>query len=85
MNQTRNELLREIQRWQFRIIELTLFLDTHPNDQRALADYNQSSQRLRTLVDEYEKRYGPLSNWGLAPSGSPWAWACGPWPWETGI
>lgn len=81
----RHHLLHEIQKWQFRAVELNLFLDTHPEDQRALGDYNQAVERLSTLRRTYEERYGPLTNFGWSPSGYPWAWINDPWPWDIGM
>lgn len=81
----RQELIEEIQKWSFAAIELTLFLDTHPRSREALRDYNEVSARLMELHQEYTKRYSPLVGFGHAKSDYPWAWAEGPWPWESGI
>ncbi|ACX51403.1 hypothetical protein Adeg_0233 [Ammonifex degensii KC4] len=79
------ELLHEIQKWRFRVLELVLFLDTHPDDNRALEDYNEAAKRLHSLQRTYEERYGPLTNFGGAPSGHTWTWIEELWPWETGM
>ncbi|MGO0807265.1 spore coat protein CotJB [Clostridioides difficile] len=31
---------------------------------------------------ELENKYGPLTNFGYAPSRCPWQWADQPWPWD---
>ncbi|MBP1853679.1 spore coat protein CotJB [Metaclostridioides mangenotii] len=36
----------------------------------------------RHLGYAYENQYGPLTNFGYAPSRSPWQWNDEPWPWE---
>ncbi|MBO8128776.1 MAG: spore coat protein CotJB [Peptococcaceae bacterium] len=78
----REELLREIQEWQFVATELTLFLDTHPENREALRDYNMAHERLRNLHRQWETRYGPLTSQGHSPSQYPWQWVEEPWPWE---
>ncbi len=75
-------LLRRIQESQFVAIDLNLYLDTHPDDEKALADYNGTTQQLRGLVTEYERLYGPLAAAGRGMSRAPWAWIEDPWPWD---
>ncbi|WP_418792006.1 spore coat protein CotJB [Phosphitispora sp. TUW77] len=76
------KLLKEIMSYEFSAVELNLFLDTHPNDIKALAEYNQVTQCLKKLQYEYEKCYGPLMNFGSSFSQHPWRWIDEPWPWE---
>lgn len=80
----RMELIREIQYFEFVGVELQLYLDTHPFDQRALMDFNANSQRLLVLKQEYEMCYGPLLNYGFSPNPNSysWQWVSSPWPWE---
>lgn len=75
-------LLRRIQEIEFVAIDLNLYLDTHPDDQRALCDYNHASQQLQALMREYERCYGPLMPFGHGVSQPPWAWIEDPWPWD---
>lgn len=81
-NNDRAQLLDEIRVVEFMTVELNLYLDTHPDDQRALREYNSYTQQLMALKDEFQRRYGPLSNFGTALSQYPWAWLNEPWPWE---
>ncbi|MGE5528868.1 MAG: spore coat protein CotJB [Patescibacteria group bacterium] len=75
-------MLEEIQALEFTCIDLNLFLDTHPCEQCALADYNAAAQRLSCLKAAYAQKYGPLTHFGLETTGYPWTWICSPWPWE---
>jgi len=78
-----SQLLIKIQMLQFAAVELNLYLDTHPNDQQALAQYNQIHSELMNCVSQYEKYYGPLLNFGFSPAKqNQWLWAELPWPWE---
>ncbi|MEW6228978.1 MAG: spore coat protein CotJB [Bacillota bacterium] len=81
MDQRRRELLR-IMELEFAAVELNLFLDTHPEEQRALADYNAVAQELNRAKATYESRYGPLLHFGQSLSPEAWRWIEDPWPWE---
>lgn len=74
-------LLRKIQEMEFVAIELQLFIDTHPHDQTAIADYNRAIDILKRLMDEYEVKYGSLSMLGKHGT-TEWGWVEDPWPWE---
>ena len=76
----RLELLKEIMAIDFSNIELNLYLDTHPVDQKALAIKNDYVMKLKKLEDEYQTKYGPLTQ--SVASDCPWAWIEDPWPWE---
>ncbi|HBY20846.1 MAG: spore coat protein CotJB [Clostridiales bacterium GWE2_32_10] len=79
---SREELKLQIQELEFAVIELNLFLDTHPTNQKALMDYNMFSIELNKTKNVYQKKYGPLTNFGYALSSYPWKWVESPWPWE---
>ena len=79
----RDELMLRIQALEFTAVDLNLYLDTHPCDARALADYNQVAAALAQTVAAYEQTYGPLTNFGRSQSCGRWAWVEQPWPWET--
>ncbi len=82
MPRERRELLRKIQELEFACIDLNLYLDTHPWDQRALAEFNAFASQLAMVKKQYESMYGPLSNFGQSFSQYPWQWIESPWPWE---
>lgn len=73
--------LTEIQALDFVLVELNLYLDTHPMDEEAYAlfrKYNALSQKARKL---YEEKYGPLT--AKTPTQQDnYTWIHGPWPWE---
>ncbi|HAV21704.1 MAG: spore coat protein CotJB [Bacillota bacterium] len=82
MNKRQSALLR-IMELEFAAIELNLFLDTHPEDRCALADFEKVSQELMKAKTEFEARYGPLMNFGFGRNqGDTWRWIESPWPWE---
>lgn len=77
------KLLAEIRQIQFVCVDLMLYLDTHPNDERATMDFSSYSQQLMMLVREYETTYHTLVNSGMGYTGDVYNWAQVPWPWEV--
>ncbi len=82
MDKGKMQMLRQIMELEFVCVELNLFLDTHPEDQRALQDFRQVSEELLNAKAAYEAAHGPLLNFGLGRAGATWQWICDPWPWE---
>ena len=80
-----NPMMLQIQQLGFILVDLTLYLDTHPNCEMALTDYAKVQERLHQLRHEYEKQYGPLSNFGNSKSDGSWKWVDESilWPWEN--
>lgn len=79
---TRAEMLKEIKCLAFAIQELALYLDTHPDDEKALCLHNKYCREYRDLTDKYQKVYGPLT---INYPCNKWRWLEEPWPWEGGI
>ena len=78
----RSEILKQIKCKRFAVIELALYLDTHPDDKKALCLHNKYSKELKDLCDKYQKIYGPLT---IEYPCNKWRWLEEPWPWEGGI
>jgi spore coat protein JB len=75
--------MQELQAVDFVLVELTLYLDTHPDDDQALAQFNQFQRRKRTLMRQFEENFGPLQQYGNSPVGQTWTWSDSPWPWQV--
>lgn len=75
--------LGELQSIDFVLVELTLYLDTHPDDQQALAQFQQFQKRKQVLTQQFEALFGPLKEYGNSPAGTQWTWAQAPWPWQV--
>ena len=78
-----HQLLEQLQAVDFVLVELTLYLDTHPNDQDAINQFNHDVGERAKFKELYESKYGPLLQFGNSYSGSPWDWKDGPWPWQV--
>ncbi len=77
----RQEMIDQIKSLDFAIIELGLYLDTHPDDQRALCMHREYCKQTKDLKDKYQKMYGPLT---IFYPCNKWRWLEQPWPWERG-
>lgn len=82
MDNRRKHMLKTIMALEFTALEFNLYLDTHPEDMNALAEYNAASEAFMAAKKEYEACYGPLTNFGTALSPRTWRWIDDPWPWE---
>ncbi len=76
-------LLQEIMEHDFLVIDLQLFLDTHPTDKSAIERFNSAVEQSRKLHSEYAKKYGPLSRADESNSGEHYSWVTPVWPWQN--
>ena len=80
-NEKQMKMLKDIKCLEFAIVELAEYLDTHPNDKKALCLHNKYCKELKDIKDIYQKIYGPLS---INYPCNKWRWLEEPWPWEGG-
>ena len=71
----------ELQVLGFAIQELSLYLDTHPNDREALRIYRKYQQMYNAAKDHYTTKCRPLNHMSYIDDGE-YTWLCDPWPWE---
>jgi len=81
MELSQNALLMKISEIQFVCVELQLYLDTHPSDEDAKADFLCYGRKLKALIRQYEENFGPLMNYGHSPTEAG-CWVNSRWPWE---
>lgn len=75
--------LYDLQTMDFVLVELTLYLDTHPDDMAALQQYNQFAAARMQLSARFEQEFGPLKHFGQGFTKAPWQWIETPWPWQV--
>ena len=78
---TKSEALRKVQMYSFALVDTGLFLDTHPTNKAALMFFEDTINKYREALEEYEKNYGPMTPGSVDVSKS-WEWVETPWPWE---
>lgn len=81
INYDKKQLMCLIQQYCFAVVEIGLFLDTHPENCEAMALYNKYNQIYKELVEQYANNYGPLTI-NQVNSDNYWTWINNPWPWE---
>ena len=81
MNQA--QLLHWINMVSFAVVDITLYLDTHPKDEEALKYFNHYIDLRRCAMRAYAEKYGPLTIDSANP-GDFWPWSAQPLPWEGG-
>ena len=79
----KKELLNEIMSLNFAVNDLVLYLDTHPNDRKAIGLHNEYSNKVVKLTEKYQEKFGPLTV-NFTSSSNSWDWINNPWPWERG-
>ncbi len=81
-NMSKCDLLNSISRVSFVMDELRLFLDTHPDNEEAVAYFNEMQKKRTALVAEYTRQYGNLTSYCPNAKAATWVWNCQPMPWE---
>ncbi len=77
----KRQLLYEIQAISFAKDEVSLYLDTHPDNKQALEYFYDLCDKIGDLKEKYEAEYGPLTHEGV--QGDTWTWLDGAWPWQN--
>ncbi len=72
-----------IDAYDFAILDLETYLDTHPNDSRAIQLRELYRAKREELVHEYEMRFGPyVVTRRDIHDPTCWTWVNDPWPWD---
>lgn len=77
------QLMEQLQAVDFVLVELTLYLDTHPDDVEAINQFNHYAKERKQLKKVFESQFGPLLQYGNSYSNYPWNWNDSPWPWQV--
>lgn len=76
------QMRRRMNALEFSMLELALYLDTHPDDQKALQMRCQMQREAADLRRQYEQQCG---SWVVTQNdveGPCWSWVKNPWPWD---
>ncbi len=77
----RDAMLRRLQAADFAMIDVGLYLDTHPDCQRGLEYFRRARAERDAALNAFEASYGPMTMDASAAEGA-WDWTDQPWPWE---
>ena len=78
----REKMLQELSTYAFATHELNLYLDLHPENQSMFLLFQDYQQRMNRLIEEYERKYGPL-NVNSEKMKDSFTWESNEWPWEV--
>ena len=73
--------LDQLRALEFVVLELGLYLDTHPDDKEAFWIFQKYAALAEKARTAYVDQSGPLTM-ADAAKGSRYAWIDGPWPWQ---
>lgn len=62
--------------------DLSLYLDSHPNDKEAFSVYRGLLRLSEKAKSAYTEKYGAICKTDLADANE-YSWLHGPWPWEA--
>ncbi|MGN1043383.1 MAG: spore coat protein CotJB [Acutalibacteraceae bacterium] len=77
----REMMMRRIATLDFAIVELNLYMDTHPNDTEVNAKLNDYKKKSDELKKEYQDKYGPITSKTIEDNR--YGWIADPWPWNN--
>lgn len=82
----RKKMLKAIHEVSFAVVEMTLYLDTHPYETEAIRYFNHYNKLKNKLEKEYSQNYGPLTiaNVDGDNDDRKWKWALEELPWRGG-
>lgn len=84
MSSGQQDRLHDIGVVDFVIVEMALYLDTHPHDREALEYFNHYTRMKNQMMRDYAEKYGPLSLSTADSVSKEWKWVLQPMPWEGG-
>ena len=76
------QLYAKLQRLDFAITELALYLDSYPDNAAALDYYRKLIAERETVATAYTQACGPMT---IYDNNNPtlWEWGQSPWPWQN--
>ncbi len=78
----KDKLKHEIMALDFALVDLKLYLNTHPDCASSIKLYNSIVEKRKVLFDTYQSLYGPLIAETYSGSEECWDWVDDPWPWQ---
>ena len=80
----KEKTLREIYETSFALNDLTLYLDTHPNDAQALEQFHALHKRRKAAMQDFTQAFYPLCIDEMCDKKPGCTWGYAPAPWQGG-
>lgn len=81
MRNEKEQLLFDISTVSFFMLDMALYLDTHPFDRDAMEYFNHYSRIRSSMMREFANKFYPLTM-DTAEDSKEWRWGLAPAPWE---
>lgn len=81
MTDMQKNMLKEVMAADFVVLDLILYMDTHPDDDNTYNLLLKKAKEAMELKTNYQTKYGPLMP--AFPAESYKLWVNQPWPWEN--
>ena len=78
------QLYARLQRLDFAIVELALYLDSYPDNAAALDYYRKLIEQRDAVAKAYTQSCGPMTIMDNKSS-TMWEWGQSPWPWQNDV
>ena len=75
MNSEQQKMLNDIGMISLVLVDMTEYLDTHPEDSEAIDYFNYYSALKNQMTKEYSEKYTPLSLSTVSNTSKKWDWA----------
>ena len=75
-NRIRQEMMKQIKCLNFAIVDIAEYLDTHPDDRKAICLHKEYCNQLEEIKDKYQRIFGPLTIYYPC---NKWRWLEEPW------
>lgn len=82
----RDVILQKLMELDFIAIDMSLYLNTHPDNTEAITEYRKVIAAAEEIRMKYEAAYGPLCSFrsDAGKNDKTWQWKNDPWPWQIG-
>jgi len=84
-NSARQKCMRNVQSASFAVDEARLYLDTHPNDEKAKKYFDKYNTLRKKALAEYEANFSPILSDDINAAKDGWTWTDEPYPWNEGV
>lgn len=81
-NTEQAQMMFDVDKYYFAMLELQFYLDNFPNDEEAIAVYTNFQKSYLDAKQSYEDKYGAIDMGSNSLNRSPWDWTMKSWPWE---
>ena len=77
---SKNMLLKKLQKVDFSLVDIVLYLDAYPHCKKALDYYHKLIAERKDLIEKLNDMSVVINN--MSNTADTWDWSNSPWPWE---